>query len=60
MIRTRLAGSLQGLAHAGAGIERHLRRRPDRDLVALPLGDDGTWLDRRGVAPVGDVAAGDD
>ena len=59
MMRTRLAGSSEGLAHAGAGVERHLRRGPDRDLVALPLGDDGTRLDRRGVAAVGDVAAGD-
>ncbi len=47
------------LAHAGACVERHLRRGPDRDLVALPLGDDGAGFDRRGVAAVGNVATGD-
>ena len=40
--------------------ERHLRRRPDRDVVALPLGDDRPRLDRDGVRAVGDVAARDD
>ena len=40
--------------------ERHLRRRPDRDVVALPLGEDRPRLDRHGVRAVGDVAARDD
>ena len=59
MMRTRLAGSSECLAHPGAGIERHLRRCPDGDLVALPLGHNRTWLDRRGMAAIGDVPAGD-
>ena len=47
----------EGLANTGAGVERHLGARPDGDLVALPLGDDRSWLDGRRVATVGHVAA---
>ena len=46
--------------HAGAGVERHLRGRPDRDLIAVPLGHDSARLDRRGMLHVGDVALAHD
>ncbi len=60
MMRTRLAGSSNVSQTPALRIERHLRRRPDRDLVALPLGDDRAWLDGCGMAAVGNVPAGDD
>ena len=50
----------EGLRDASPGRERHLGRRPDRDVVALPLGEDRPRLDRDGVRAVGDVAALDD
>ena len=45
---------------AAARGERHLRRRPDRYAVSLPLRDDRARLDRGALRSVGDVAAGDD
>ena len=51
---------LEGLGDTGAGRERHLRGGPDGDLLAMPFGDDGARLDRRGVRHVGDVALADD
>jgi hypothetical protein len=47
-------------SHGAARREGHLRGRPDRDVVALPLCDHGVRLDRGGVRHVGDVAAADD
>ena len=52
-------GHAEGVRNAGAGVERHLGGRPDRDLIAMPLGDDGARLDRRGVLHVSDVALAD-
>ncbi len=51
---------LEGLGDSVLDDERDLGRRPDRDLVAMPLGDDGPRLDRHGMRAVGLVAATDD
>ncbi len=53
-------GQLQRLGHERSGGERNLRRRPDRDLVATPLGDDGPRLDRRALGAIRHEAARDD
>ena len=53
-------GQAERLGDTGPDRERDLRRRPDRDVVALPLGEDRPRLDRDRVRAVGDVAAGDD
>ena len=51
---------LQRLGDAAAGRVGHLRRRPHRHLVALPLRHDRARLDRDAVHRVGHVAALDD
>ena len=48
------------LGDAGPDPERDLRRRPDRQVVALPVGDDRPRLDRDGVRAVSDVPVRDD
>ena len=50
-------GDAERLGDAGAGGVRHLGRRPDGDLVALPLRDDRARLDRHALHGVGDVPA---
>ena len=50
-------GHLQRGGDAGARRVRHLRRGPDRDLVALPLRDHRPRLDRHALGRVGHVAA---
>ena len=51
---------LQRLADPRPSVEGHLRRGPDRDLLTLPLGDNGPGFDRQSVAAVGDIPARDD
>ena len=53
-------GNAERVRDPGAGDVGHLRRRPDRDPVALPLRDDRARLDRDALRRVGDVAAADD
>ena len=53
-------GQLERVHDAAARRERHLRRGPDRDVVARPLRHDGARLDRDGVRAVGHEAALDD
>ena len=47
---------LEYVGHAAPGRKRHLRRCPDSDAVALPLGEDGARLDRGALGRVGDIA----
>ena len=49
-------GNLQGVSDTAASRVRHLRRRPHRELVSLPLRDDRAWLDRDALDRVGHVA----
>ena len=60
MIRTLRFRDPERVRDAAAGRERRLRRGPDGDAVALPLGDDRARLDRHAVRAVRDVAALDD
>ena len=53
-------GHLERMGDTSAGVKRHLRRGPDRDLIAMPLGNDRARLDRGGVLHVGHVATTDD
>ena len=50
---------LENLRDAGPRGEGHLRRRPDRHPVAVPLRDDRSRLDRYPVRRVGEVASPD-
>ena len=52
-------GHLERVGDTSAGVKRHLRRRPDRDLITMPLSDNRARLDRGGVLHVGHVAATD-
>ena len=51
---------LQDVRDARPGRVRHLRRAPDRHLVALPLRQERARLDRRALRGVGDVPPLDD
>ncbi len=51
---------LEDVRDAGPGSVGNLRRAPDGDAVALPLGQERARLDRRPLRGVGDVAALDD
>jgi hypothetical protein len=53
-------GHPERVGHPGPRGERHLRRAPDRDPVAGPLGEDRPRLDRRRLRRLGDVPAADD
>ena len=53
-------GDLQGLRDTVACGIGNLRRGPDRDLVAPPLGEHGARLDRHALRGIGPVAALDD
>ena len=53
-------GDLERVGDAAARRVRHLGRRPDGHLVALPLRDDRARLDRDALHRVGHVAALDD
>ena len=53
-------GDLQGVRDAAARRVRDLGRRPDGDLVTLPLRDDRARLDRDSLDGIGHVASLDD
>ena len=53
-------GHLERVGDTSAGVKRHLRRRPDRDLITMPLSDNRPRFDRGGVLHVSHVATTDD